>query len=98
MYNNMCCICSTFLNNDNLRNRILLPTEFVKLYGTSGTVVGIRFPVRFNGINEFRSNLGGGINMNHGRIIIQGDLLFYDNHEARFGGAVRLGESTLVRQ
>ena len=92
----ICYICSTFLNNNNLRNRIL-PTEFVILYGTSGTVVGIRFPVSFNGTNEFRSNLGGGINMNHGRITIQGDLMFYNNHEARFGGAVRLGESTLVR-
>ena len=89
-------ICSIFKNNDNLRNRIL-PSEFVNLFGTSGTVVGIRFPLSFTGMNVLQSNLGGGVNMNHARITVQGCMKFYDNHEARYGGALRLGELTLVR-
>ena len=90
-------ICSIFKNNVNLRSRIL-PIEFVNLFGTSGTVVGIRFPISFTGINVLQSNLGGGVNMNHARISVQGQMKLYNNHEARFGGAVRLGELTLVRE
>ena len=40
-------IYSIFKNNDNLRSRIL-PSEFVNLFGTSGTVVGVRFPNKFH--------------------------------------------------
>ena len=89
-------ICSIFKNNDNLRSRVL-PDQFVNLFGTSGTVIGIRFPVSFNGTNVFESNLGGGININHARVSVQGCLKLYNNHEARYGGAARLGELTLVR-
>ena len=90
-------IYSIFKNNDNLRSRIL-PSEFVNLFGTSGTVVGVRFPINFTGVNVLQSNLGGGVNINHGRVNVQGHMKFYNNHEARFGGAVRLGELTLVRE
>ena len=88
-------ICSTFTNNDNLKN--LLPAEFEHHFGISGTVVGIRFPVSFNGINVFKSNLGGGMNMNHARVSVQGHIKFYNHRRGGFGGAVRLGELTLVR-
>ena len=70
---------------------------FGTLFGTSGTVIGIRFPVSFTGNNTFQSNLGGGVNINHARINVHGHMKLLDNHEARFGGAVRLGEITLVR-
>lgn len=69
----------------------------MNLFGTSGTVVGIRYPITFNGTNLFQSNLGGSVNVNHARVTIQGHVNLYNNHEARFGGAIRLGEQTLVR-
>ena len=50
----------------------------------------------FDGTNVFQSNLGGGVNVNHARVSVQGHMKFFDNHEARYGGAVRLGEITLV--
>ena len=71
---------------------------FVNLFGTSGTVIGIRFPVNFTGTNVFQSNLGGGVNINHARINVHGHMKLFNNHQARYGGAVRLGEITLVRQ
>ena len=60
-------------------------------------MVGIRYPVSFNGTNIFQSNLGGGVNMDHTRVSIQGHMKLYDNHESIYGGAIRLGELTLVR-
>ena len=86
---------SIFKNNDNLNN--LLPAEFESHFGISGTVVGIRFPVTFNGENVFQYNLGGGVNVNHARVNIQGHMKLYNNQRSGFGGAVRLGELTLVR-
>ena len=86
---------STFKNNDNLRN--LLPAEFERHFGISGTVVGTRFPVSFNGENVFQSNLGGGINMNHARVNVRGHMKFYNHQRSGFGGAVRLGELTWVK-
>jgi len=77
-----------------LRNRVI---PFVNLLGTSGTVIGIRFPVSFTGKNVFQSNLGGGVNIDHARVNLHGHMKLIDNHEARYGGAVRLGEITLVR-
>ena len=91
----MLCICSTFTNNDNVKS--LLPPEFEHHSGFSGAVVGIRFPVRFNGVNVFQSNFGGGINMNHARVTVQGHMKFCNHSQSGFGGAVRLGELTLVR-
>ena len=61
-----------------------------------GTVVGIRFPVIFSGSNKFKSNNGGGISMNHARVTINGKMLFRDNFGAAIGGAMRIGENTLV--
>ena len=84
------------MNNDNIRSNTL-PTEFVKLFGSSGTIAGVRFPMSFNGTNVFQSNLGGGVSMNHATVSVQGHMQFYDNHEAIFGGALTLGELTLVR-
>ena len=60
-------------------------------------MVGIRFPVSFHGTNVFHSNLGGGMNMNHARVTVRGHLQFYNHQRFGFGGAVRLGELTLVR-
>ena len=88
-------LCSTFTRNDNVKN--LLPAEFEHHSEFSGTVVGIRFPVSFNGANVFQSNLGGGINMNHARVSVQGHMKFCNHQRGGFGGAVRLGELTLVR-
>ena len=65
-------------------------------FAVTGTVVGIRFPVVFSGTNIFRSNNGGGINMNHARITINGTMLFQENYGATIGGAMRIGEVTLV--
>jgi len=65
-------------------------------FAVTGTVVGARFPVVFSGKNIFRSNIGGGINMNHARVTINGEMLFQDNYGASIGGAVRIGEVTLV--
>jgi len=65
-------------------------------FSTSGTVIGIRFPVVFSGSNIFQSNNGGGINMNHARVTIKGEMLFQDNFGAAIGGAMKLGEVTLV--
>ena len=62
----------------------------------TGIVVGIRFLVAFCGTNIFRSNYGGGINMNHARVTIDGKMLFYDNNKGAIGGAMRLGEVALV--
>ena len=86
---------SIFTENFNLKNQ--LPTEFEHHFGVSGTVVGIRFPVSFNGTNVFHSNFGGGINMNHARVTVYGHMKFYNHQYVGFGGAVRLGELTLVR-
>ncbi|XP_065897681.1 uncharacterized protein [Dysidea avara] len=65
-------------------------------FAVTGTVVGIRFPVVFSGTNIFRSNTGGGINMNHARITINGTMLFQENYGATIGGAMRIGEVTLL--
>ena len=86
---------STFRNNNNLRS--LLPAEFEHHFGISGAVVGTRFPVSFNGINLFQSNFGGGMNINHARVTVHGHMKFYNHQRGGFGGAVRLGELTLVR-
>ena len=89
-------VCSTFTNNDNVKS--LLPAEFERHFGISGVVVGVRFPVSFNGINVFKSNLGGGININHARVTIQEHMKFFNHQRSGFGGAVRLGELTLVKR
>ena len=52
----------------------------------------------FNGINMFKSNLGGGININHARVTIQEHMKFFNHQRGGFGGAVRLGELTLVKR
>ena len=88
-------ICSTFKGNDNLKS--IFPSQFANQFGVIGTVIGIRFPVSFDGTNVFQSNLGGGVNMDHARVSVHGHMKLYDNHEARFGGAMRLGELTLVK-
>ena len=59
-------------------------------------MIGVRFPVSFIGTNVFQSNRGGGVNMNHARVSVQGHMKLYNNQEARYGGAIRLGEITLV--
>lgn len=76
-------------------NEKLLLSEFH--YGSSGAVVGIRFPVSFKGTNEFYANRGGAVNINHAKVNVQGFMKFYNNYQSRFGGAIRLGELTWVR-
>ena len=44
----------------------------------------------------FRSNIGGGVNMNHAKLTISGHLEFLHNYGGTFGGAIRLGELALV--
>ena len=87
-------ICSTFTNNSNLKTQ--LPPEFEHHFGISGAIVGFRFPISFNGINIFQSNLGGGMNINHARIRFKGHVKFHNHQLNGFGGAIRLGELTLV--
>ena len=36
------------------------------------------------------------MNVNHARVSVQGHMKLLNNHQARYGGAVRLGELTLV--
>ena len=87
-------MCSTFAHNNNLRS--LLPLTVLYRSGIFGVVLVIRYSVNFRGRNVFLSNFGSGININHARVNVQGLMEFYDNHGAEFGGAVRLGELTLV--
>ena len=61
-----------------------------------GVVSSLRFPVKFSGTNLFHSNHGGGLNINHARITINGRMEFLDNHGAALGGAIRFGELVLV--
>jgi len=83
--------CSIFEGNRNL-----LPTLFSYQYGLLGAVSGVRSPVSFRGTNTFRSNYGGGLAMYHSRVDIKGEVRFYDHYGAAFGGALRVGEQTLV--
>jgi len=65
-------------------------------FAVTGTVVGIRFLLVFSGTNVFRSNNGGGINIDHATITVDGKILFQDNYGASIGGALRMGEVSLV--
>ena len=85
---------STFTHNNNSRS--LQPFRFLYRPGIFGVVLVIRFSVNFSGRNVFQSNFGSGVNINHARVTVQGLMEFYDHHGAKFGGAVRLGELTLV--
>ena len=64
--------------------------------GISGALFAIRYSVNFYGRNVFQSNFGGGINVNRATFSVQGLIELDDHHGADFGGAVRLGELTLV--
>jgi len=76
--------------------RSLLSLTVLYRSGIFGVILVIRYSVNFSGKNIFLSNFGSGININHARVNVQGLLEFYDHHGADFGGAVRLGELTLV--
>ena len=73
-----------------------MPLTFSKRFGILGTILGLRFPVSFSGRNIFQSNIGGGLNMNHARVTVQGEMELSDHSGATLGGAMRLGELTLV--
>jgi len=73
-----------------------VPLTFSKRFGILGAILGLRFPLSFSGRNIFQSNVGGGLNMNHARVTVQGEMKFSDQSGAKFGGAIRLGELTLV--
>jgi len=77
-------------------NSIFLQPGSALLIYQYNTVIGLRLPVEFKGRNIFRSNIGGGVNMNHARLSIGGHLEFLHNHGSTFGGAIRLGELALV--
>ena len=73
----------------------LLPGSSLLIYQYN-TVIGLRLPLEFRGRNVFRSNIGGGVNMNHAKLTISGHLEFLHNRNGSFGGAIRLGELALV--
>ena len=73
-----------------------MPLTFSNRFGILGTVLGLRFPLSFTGRNIFRSNVGGGLNMNHARITVQGEMELSDQSGSTLGGAITLGELTLV--
>ena len=85
---------STFFSNSNFRDSI--PLTFSSHFGIIGTVLAIRFPLNFSGRNLFQSNVGGGVNANHATVTIQGQMELYDHNKNSVGGAMRLGEVTLV--
>lgn len=85
------CMYSVFTNNVNL-----LPELVSYRFGFFGAVSVLRFPLTFSGRNVFRDNIGGGLVVNHARINIRGHIEFYNHSGAVFGGALRLGELTLV--
>ena len=82
---------SIFENNKNL-----LPNLFLYRFDFLGAVSTLRFPLTFIGKNIFHANTGGGISATHARINVGGHMEFSENREAVFGGALRLGELTLV--
>ena len=84
-----------FIQNTNLRDLIPLTLIFHRT-GVSSTIFAIRYSLNFYGTNILRSNFGGGINVNRARLNVQGSIELYDHHGGDFGGAIRLGELTLV--
>ena len=83
---------STFKNNANL-----LPNTILYRFGLLGAVSALRFPLTFSGRNVFHANIGGGLSVTHARVNIGGHMEFCNHNGAVFGGALRLGELTLVR-
>lgn len=55
-----------------------------------------RFPLSMSGRNLFNSNIGGGLNMDHSRVSVEGEMEFHGHHDGAFGGAMRIGELVLV--
>ena len=76
----------------------MLPNLFLYRFDFFGAVSTLRFPLTFGGKNVFHNNTGGGLSATHARINIGGYMEFSDNREAVFGGALRLGELTLVSE
>jgi len=85
---------SAFLGNSNFRGSI--PLSFSNRFGIIGTVLAVHFPLVFHGSNVFQFNVGGGVNMNHAMITVQGQLELYDHSNNSVGGAMRIGEETWV--
>ena len=82
------------MGNSNFRDSI--PLTFSSHFGIIGTVLAFRFPLSFSGRNLFQSNIGGGVTVNHATITIHGQMELYDHSDNSVGGAMRLGEVTLV--
>jgi len=61
---------------------------------TSGAIAEFNFPIVFHGTNTFQSNVGGCLNLY--TVTVIGELNFFGNYGAGFGGAIRLGEVSLV--
>ena len=74
----------------------MLPNVLLYRFGFLGAVSVLRFPVTFSGGNVFHANIGGGISVTHARVNIRGYMEFHNHSGAVFGGAMRLGELTLV--
>jgi len=89
------CIFSVFFSTFENNSIYLLPGSSLLIYQYN-TVIGLRLPVEFSGRNVFRSNVGGGVNMNHAKLTISGRLEFLHNRNGTLGGAIRLGELALV--
>ena len=67
-------------------------------FGLLGAVSALRFPLTFSGRNVFHANTGGGLSVTHARVNIGGHMEFCNHSGAVFGGALRLGELTLVSE
>ena len=80
----------------NTNDFTLTRTPILQAFRFQGTVFGFRFPIKFSGSNDFLSNMGGGINVNHASVTISGKTEFSNNIGTSFGGALRIGELSLV--
>lgn len=74
-----------------------MPNVVLYRFGFIGAVYVLRFPLTFSGRNVFHGNIGGGLTVNYARVNIRGQMEFHNHSGAVFGGALRLGELTLVR-
>lgn len=59
-------------------------------FGVNGVISTIRLPLTFRGVNQFKLNIGGCINIINAKVDINGTVLFTNNSGAYLGGAVRI--------
>ena len=59
-------------------------------FGINGVISTIRLPLTFRGVNQFKSNIGGCINIIDTKVDINGTVLFTNNSGAYLGGAMKI--------